>query len=723
MAVQPDITSPVHFLKNCDLPSLLEPASKDPTISATKVVCTLGPACRDVDTLVKLLQAGMNAARIDLTWGPLDYHVQSLKNLAEAMYRTKRLCATIVDTVGREVLVRSDLNFDEDGWPVNPKSISIEAGQEVRISADPEAELSSSCLPVTYPMFAEIAQHGDTFFVGRYLSSGAEDSSVFLEVDRVEGSDVICRAKNASELSGLLTVLHSGVADGDSAALGLNNYIDLPLLAEHDVAAIKYIAERCDTLDFLALTFTRSAEDVEEGRALLASLGLSHVKILAKVEDAVALHNFDGISSTADGIILSRGNLGLDVPPEKMARVQKSVIGACNLLGLPVTLTRIVDTCVTAPRPTRAEATDVANAVLDGVDALMLGAETLRGRFPVQTVSTVVSICRQAELVFDDEAIFDRLVAIAQQAADTRLYIGSPAESMVALAAAGSPPEPDSKVRLRHSLPSVASTAHFRQGVESTRSMASLTAADARRTARLESVASTAVRAASKMKAALIIVYAHSGRTAALVAKYRPHQPVIALMVPRLVQRDLRWQMTGLSAARQTLIVRGVIPLLGAPMQGLSDQMLGQAITAAAARNLVGPHDHVVCVLSVKETLVVESLSVDSLGTGIATGRATGDGAATALPHVEPPFATVSETNGGNGAGTAGKGSGRAGSGRASMEAAAAAAADGSVEPGAQAVGELPGSEALGGVAVVHDTGNVHLGDAAPADPHQAVGA
>lgn len=609
-----------------------------------------------MDTLVEMLNVGMTAARVDLTWGPPEYHVQWLKNLKEAMQRTKRLCATIVDTVGREVLVRTEYELDKDGWPVHTSTTSITQGQEVRLTADPNAKLSSSCLPITFP-FEHIAHAGDTFFVGRYLASGADDSSVWLEVTRIEGRDVVCEAKNSSELSGLLTILHAEHPDRGG---GLN-YTDLPLLSEHDEAALRYIAERVPDLDLVSLTFTRSGADVEEARAFLHNdLGLEHVKILAKLEDAAALAEFDSITAMADGIILSRGNLGLDVAPEKMARVQKSIISACNLLGLPIVMTRILDTMVVSPRPTRAEATDVANAVLDGADAFMLGAETLRGRFPVATVSTVSAIAREAELVFDHEAVYDNLIGIASQAdADGEghrkgLYMGTPDDSQGSLhPEVSSPMVADGELgeaqlpTLHHGLPSTVSVGRLRkltnqsQQSASSHTLTKLAWEEARRTHRLESVASTGVRAATKIGARLIITYSHSGRTASLVAKYRPSMPVIALMVPRLIQKGMKWQLYGLSAARQLQIVRGVIPLLGAPMAGASDRLLRQAVEAAAARGLVGPNDHVVCILSQKDDLVVQALSVDSLGNGFDTGpRADEQAALLAAPG--PPGASDS---------------------------------------------------------------------------------
>ena len=157
-------------------------------------------------------------------------------------------------------------------------------------------------------------------------------------------------------------------------------------------------------------------QDVHEARTFLSSLGLDHCKLIAKLDAKSSLQNFHGILNAADGIMLSRGNLGLDCLPERVAVIQKNVTTSCNLIGKPCIVTRIVDTMVNAPRPTRAEATDVANAVLDGADCLLLGAETLRGVDPPNAVRTVVSCCHAAEAEFQHSAHFDYLMREAMKA-------------------------------------------------------------------------------------------------------------------------------------------------------------------------------------------------------------------------------------------------------------------------------------------------------------------
>jgi pyruvate kinase len=167
-------------------------------------------------------------------------------------------------------------------------------------------------------------------------------------VKSVEGNNVKCTAQNDAVMDGLLTVTHHSANEENRMSM----QADLPLLSEHDVHAIRDITTQFE-VDFVALTFTRDGEDVDGLRDFLDKLSLEQTKIMAKVENQAALYNFAGIATAADGVIISRGNLGLDVAPEKMARVQKEVISKCNLLGKPVIITRVVDTMATAPRPTR----------------------------------------------------------------------------------------------------------------------------------------------------------------------------------------------------------------------------------------------------------------------------------------------------------------------------------------------------------------------------------
>ncbi|WOL02261.1 pyruvate kinase 1, cytosolic [Canna indica] len=464
--------------------SILEPSKPSFFPAMTKIVGTLGPKSRSVEVISACLKAGMSVARFDFSWGDVDYHQQTLENLKAAIKSTKKLCAVMLDTVGPELQV---VNKSE-------AAISLEADAYVVLTPDQEKEASSELLPISFSGLAKAVKPGDTIFMGQYLFTGSETTSVWLEVSELKGDDVVCIVKNTATLSGSLFTLHASQI-----------HIDLPTLTEADKSVISTWGVR-NKIDFLSLSYTRHAEDVREAREFLSKLGdLSQTQIFAKIESVEGLTHFDEILQEADGIILSRGNLGIDLPPEKVFLFQKAAVYKCNMAGKPAVITRVVDSMTDNLRPTRAEATDVANAILDGSDAILLGAETLRGLYPVETISTVGRICYESEKVFNQDLYFKKTVK----------YVGEP---------------------MTH----------------------------------LESIASSAVRAAIKVKASIIICFTSSGRAARLIAKYRPTMPVLSVVIPRLKTNQLRWSFTGAFEARQSLIVRGLFPMLADPRHPVS---------------------------------------------------------------------------------------------------------------------------------------------------------
>ena len=423
-------------------------------------------------------------------------------------------------------------------------------------------------------------------FVGQYLFTGSETSSVYLRVISTDATTVTCEARNSATLGGLMLTVHLE-----------NCSTRIPNLPEHDVAAIRGWGSR-NAIDFLSLSFTTSAADVDAARALLTSCGLADTHIMAKVENREGLVALAEIADVADGIILSRGNLGVDLPPEKLFKTQKLAVATCADRGKPCVITRVLDSMVDAPRPTRAEATDVANTVLDGCDGFLLGAETLRGAFPVETVRVVLSIAHEAECVFNSSRYYKRL----------NQRTGGPLKEF----------------------------------------------------SHVESLASSAVRAADKVAARLLVVFTQTGRAARLVAKYRPTVPILCVVVPKLSTNGLQWRFTGLAQAcalcpphfsfnspaiscadahqddaasadaasvavamrqaRQALIVRGLLPTLADPAESFSSMrvlsgeefnrygggMLGAIIHRAGGMGLVAPGDRVVVVQRLGDTATVK---------------------------------------------------------------------------------------------------------------------
>lgn len=511
--------------------SILEPSKSSFFPAMTKIVGTLGPKSRSAEVISGCLKAGMSVARFDFSWGDPEYHQETLENLKTAVKSTKKLCAVMLDTVGPELQV-----VNKSGKP-----ISLQVDATVVLTPDQELEASSDLLPINFDGLAKVVKKGDTIFVGQYLFTGSETTSVWLEVSEVKGEDIVGVIKNSATLAGSLFTLHV-----------CQVRIDLPTLSDKDKQVISSWGVQ-NKIDFLSLSYTRHAEDVRQTRDFLSKLGdLSQTQIFAKIETVEGLTHFDEILQEADGIILSRGNLGIDLPPEKVFLFQKSALYKCNMAGKPAVLTRVVDSMTDNLRPTRAEATDVANAVLDGSDAILLGAETLRGLYPVETISIVGRICAEAEKVFNQDLYFKKTVK----------YVGEP---------------------MTH----------------------------------LESIASSAVRAAIKVKASIIICFTSSGRAARLIAKYRPTMPVISVVIPRLKTNQLKWSFTGAFEARQSLIVRGLFPMLADPRHpaestsATNESVLKVALDHGKAAGVVKSHDRVVVCQKVGDSSVVKIIELE----------------------------------------------------------------------------------------------------------------
>ncbi|KGN48226.1 pyruvate kinase 2, cytosolic [Cucumis sativus] len=511
--------------------SILEPSKASFFPTMTKIVGTLGPKSRSVQVISACLTAGMSVARFDFSWGSPDYHQETLENLKIAVKSTKKLCAIMLDTAGPEVLV---VNRSE-------KSISLQEDGFLVLTPNQELEASSELLPINYDGLSKVVKKGDTLFLGQYLFTGSETTSVWLEVFEVKGDDVVCVVKNSATLVGTMYTLHAAEI-----------HIDLPTLTDKDKEIIATWGVK-NKIDFLSLSHARHAEDVRQARQFLSKLGdLNQTQIFAKIESVEGLTNFDDILQEADGIILARGNLGLDLPPEKVFLFQKTALYRCNMAGKPAVLTRVVDSMTNNLRPTRAEATDVANAVLDGSDAILLGAETLRGLYPVETVSTVSRICAESEKVFNQDLYFKKAVK----------HIGEP---------------------MSH----------------------------------LESIASSAVRAAIKVKASVIICFTSSGRAARLIAKYRPTMPVISVVIPRLKTDQLRWSLSGAFEARQSLIIRGLFPVLADPQHladsnnATNESVLKAALDHGKSAGIIKAHDRVVVCQKVGDASVVKIIELE----------------------------------------------------------------------------------------------------------------
>ena len=477
--------------------------------TATQLIGTIGPACNNVETLSEMLRAGMTVARFDFSAFTLDYHIKAHRTLSEAMKNTGFLCATMVDTKGPEIQVVRDKYVDEHGdVRISKHALHFSEGSTVSLTADTTQSCSNATLPVSYSRIHGVLEPGDRIIVTRYLITGTNSDSVTLEVTGFEGQDVVCRVVVGATLDGALNMF---LKKADSTPVRT----DLPIISKEDQDMVQSFYSATRSLDFLAVSYTSCKADIVNARQLCKGIGAPETSILAKLENLFSLDNFDELVVESDGVVLSRGRLGQDVPVEKFPRVQKHLIKQCNIHGKLIWITRVVDTMSEAPRPTRAEATDVANAVMDGADGIMLGAETLRGLHPVTSIETVLQIAREAESYY-----------IRTGAADN----------------------------------------HFQSLVVANRGDVT---GSFQKMSSVEACASSVVRASSKLGAAAIICFASTGTTARLISKWRPAVPVICVVQPRLkASNGLHWQFSGLGLAKQLLACRGVIPMLSSAVIG-----------------------------------------------------------------------------------------------------------------------------------------------------------
>ncbi|KAJ8432658.1 hypothetical protein Cgig2_002045 [Carnegiea gigantea] len=581
--------------------SILEPSKPSFFPAMTKIVGTLGPRSQSVEIISGLLNAGMSVARFDFSWGDADSHRETLENLKAAVKSTKKLCAVMLDTVGPEVQV-----VNRSG-----QAISLKEDGFVTLTPNQEKDASSEILPVNYSGLAKAVKKGDMIFMGKYLFTGSETTSVWLEVAEAKGDDVVCVIKNSATLDGILFTLHTSQV-----------HIDLPTLSEKDKEVISSWGVQ-NKIDFLSLSYTRHAEDVRQTRVLLSSLGgLNQTQIFAKIENVEGLTHFDEILQEADGIILSRGNLGIDLPPEKVFLFQKAALHKCNIVGKPAVLTRVVDSMTNNLRPTRAEATDVANAVLDGSDAILLGAETFRGLYPVETVTTVGRICFEAEKVFNQDLYFKKAVK----------YVGEPMSHLESIASSAVRAAIKVKASVIICFTSSGRAASFEidyceldltfvlgtwgdlpQSENQFREdLGGKGGHPLARTALLPSL--WACLSINVGQAELIELFLINCR---LIAKYRPTMPVLSVVIPRLSTNQLKWSFSGAFEARQSLIVRGLFPMLADPRHpadstsATNETVLKVALEHGKALGVIKSHDRVVVCQKVGDASVVKILELE----------------------------------------------------------------------------------------------------------------
>ncbi|MBQ3455515.1 MAG: pyruvate kinase [Synergistaceae bacterium] len=331
-----------------------------------KIVCTIGPASDNYETLKAMAEAGMNVARLNFSHGDYDGHEKKLKLIRRVERAVKKPIAALLDTKGPEI---------RTGHMQNGEIQLVQGAKVVISSCDESFEGTPEKFWVNYKLLAQEVKPGQNIYI--------DDGALNLEVEKVEGDDVTCKVIVGGPLRNTKGINLPG-AD-----------ITLPALSEKDKQDIAWGIQH--GMEYLAVSFVKTRSDIVEVRRLIQEYG-SGMKILAKIETRQAVDNFAEIVDVVDGVMVARGDLGVEIATEDVPLVQKRIIEMCRVRGKAVIVaTQMLDSMIRNPRPTRAEASDVSNAVLDGTDAVMLSGETASGNYPVQAVATMRKIVDRAE--------------------------------------------------------------------------------------------------------------------------------------------------------------------------------------------------------------------------------------------------------------------------------------------------------------------------------------
>ncbi len=335
----------------------------------TKIVCTLGPATNDVEIMKQLIQNGLDAARINFSHGTYESLGETIGKLKQAREELHAPIPLILDTKGPEIRIKT---FAED-------KVRLEEGDTFTLTTR-EVEGDKTIVSVTYGDLPNDLQKGSRVLL--------DDGLIELRVEGTTDTDVICTVINGGVLKSRKGVNLPGVK------------VNLPSLTEKDIEDLKFGV--ANGFDMVAASFVRSAADVVKIRRVLEENGGGHIDIISKIENQQGVDNIDKILEVSDGIMVARGDLGVEIPPEEVPLVQKLLIAKANQIGKPViTATQMLESMVNSPRPTRAEANDVANAIFDGSDAIMLSGETAAGSYPLEAVETMARIALKAESSID----------------------------------------------------------------------------------------------------------------------------------------------------------------------------------------------------------------------------------------------------------------------------------------------------------------------------------
>lgn len=343
----------------------------------TKVVCTMGPNINDKEVMRKLIQNGMDVARFNFSHGDHEEQKFRMDLLKELREEEHAHTAILLDTKGPEI---------RTGLLKDGKKVTLQEGNTFVLTME-DIVGDDTKVSLSYKGLAEDVQQGTVILI--------DDGLIGLKVKEIVDQDIVCEIVNGGEL-------------GERKGVNVPNVpARLPAITEKDKEDIKFGVEQ--DIDFIAASFVRNAECVLEIRAFLKELDAPYIPIIAKIENAEGIRNIDEIIRAADGIMVARGDMGVEIPAEEVPYLQKMLIQKCNNnFKTVITATQMLDSMIRNPRPTRAEVTDVANAVYDGTDAVMLSGETAQGKYPVEALQMMVHIIENTEQHLDYDMILDK---------------------------------------------------------------------------------------------------------------------------------------------------------------------------------------------------------------------------------------------------------------------------------------------------------------------------